>query len=63
MKSTTALILTFFGLILAMLGMGGVEHSMNDADLLLSTGVCILGLLSMFAGTQAMNVSYYYDKD
>lgn len=61
MNSTTAAILFFFGLILTMFGVGGVEHSTENGQLLVSTGLSILGLLTMFAGTQAMNTSRYYD--
>lgn len=61
MNSFTASILTIFGLILTMFGMGGIEHSVTDEQMWTAAVVCVLGLLSMFAGTTAMNVSRYYD--
>ena len=37
------------GLILVMGGVGGVENSMTNEELLSSLTVCVLGMLSMYA--------------
>ena len=50
MDKAAALIIC--GLVLAMAGVGGVENSITTSQLLVSVGVAVLGLLSMFGGTQ-----------
>lgn len=46
---------TFFfivmGLLLTMLGVGGVENSITNSELLQSLAVSVLGLLLMWVGT------------
>lgn len=61
MNTPTAMTLFFSGLVLTMFGVGGVENSIEADQLLVSLGVCTLGLLAMFAATQAMKVTSYYD--
>lgn len=47
----SAMILIIAGLILTLGGVGGIEHSINNADLITSSCLAVLGLLSMFAGS------------
>jgi hypothetical protein len=61
MKTSTANALIIMGLILTMFGMGGVEHSTDNADMISATLVSIVGLMTMWAGTSALKVSDYYD--
>lgn len=62
MKTTTAFGLFMFGLILTMFGVGGVEASITDTELLSAVAVSALGLGLMYSGTIAMRVSDYYDQ-
>jgi hypothetical protein len=39
------------GIILTGFGVGGVEHSQDNSQLLVSTGVAVLGLIAMYAST------------
>jgi hypothetical protein len=57
MKTSTAMILFFTGLILTMLGVGGVESSMDNAGLFAGLAASVTGLLIMYAGTLAMRVN------
>lgn len=61
MKTSTANLLIIMGLILTMFGVGGVEHSADNADMISATLVSIVGLMTMWVGTQATKVSDYYD--
>ena len=61
MTTKTAFALFILGLILTAFGVGGIEHSISDGELLSSMFVSIVGLLIMYAGTVAMRVSDYYD--
>ena len=61
MKTNTAGILFFVGLIVTMFGVGGVENSIADSELLLSVLVSAVGLGIMYCATQALKVSEYYD--
>ena len=61
MKSSTANALIIFGLILTMFGVGGVENSISNADMITSTLVSIVGLSIMWVGTMAVRVGDYYD--
>jgi hypothetical protein len=61
MKTHTAAALFFFGLIMTMFGVGGVENSVENTQLLAAVGVAIAGLGIMYAGTTALKVSEYYD--
>lgn len=61
MKSSTANALMIFGLILTMFGMGGVENSLTNADMITATIVSIVGLMIMWVGTMAIRVGDYYD--
>ena len=57
MKNATAMILFFTGLILTMLGVGGVESSMDNHGLFAGVAASVTGLLIMYAGTLAMRVN------
>lgn len=62
MKTTTAFALFMLGLILTMFGVGGVENSVTNTELLSAVAVSALGLAIMYCGTIAMRVADYYDQ-
>jgi hypothetical protein len=61
MNTHAAAFVFFTGLIMTMFGVGGVEHSIETADLVTSTIVAAVGLLVMYAGTLGLRTSEYYD--
>jgi hypothetical protein len=64
MKNSTAMTLFVTGLILTMFGVGGIEHSMDNAALFAGIAASAVGMLIMYAGTLAMRVnedSNYYE--
>ncbi len=64
MKNSTAMILFITGLVLTMFGVGGIEHSMDNAALFAGVAASAVGMLIMYAGTLAMRVnedSSYYE--
>ena len=61
MKTSTAFGLFIFGLIMTMFGVGGVENSVTDTELLQSVLVSAVGLGLMYCATLAMRVADYYD--
>ena len=64
MKNSTAMILFVTGLILTMFGVGGIEHSMDNAALFAGVAASAVGMLIMYAATLAMRVnenSNYYE--
>jgi hypothetical protein len=64
MKNSTAMTLFITGLILTMFGVGGIEHSMDNAALFAGIAASAVGMLIMYAGTLAMRVnenSRYYE--
>lgn len=63
MKPNTAFGLFILGLLLALGGVGGIEHSLSDQALFGGLAVAALGLMIMYAGVLALNVSTYYDKE
>jgi hypothetical protein len=60
MKSSTAMFVVIVGLLITMGGVGGIELS-TDAELLGSMLVACVGLMTMYCGVIALNVSSYYD--
>jgi len=50
MNKTAAAIVAFAGFLLVFGGVGGIEHSETNEQLLSSTVVAVLGLLAMYAG-------------
>lgn len=61
MKTNTAFGLFIFGLILTMFGVGGVENSITDMELLSAVAVSALGLGLMYCGTLGVRNGPYYD--
>ena len=62
MTTNTAAILGFLGFLLTAFGVGGVENSITDGELLGSVVVSITGLAIMYCGVAALKVSEYYDE-
>lgn len=61
MTSTTAGILGFLGFLLTAFGVGGIETSMTNAELISAMCVSIVGLAIMYCSVAALKVSDYYD--
>lgn len=61
MTSRTGMFLLMLGLVLTMFGVGGVENSVTDTELLSSVAVSALGLGIMWAGTLGVRGGEYYD--
>jgi hypothetical protein len=61
MTSRTAGILGFLGFLLTAFGLGGVENSINDSELMASMLVSITGLAIMYCAVAALKVADYYD--
>ena len=57
MKDSTAMFLVVTGIVLAMLGLGGVEASMDSVQLAQGILVALAGIGAMAAGALAMNVN------
>lgn len=57
MTNSTAMILFITGLLLTMLGVGGIEHSMDNQGLFAGVAVSAVGMLIMYASTVAMKVN------
>ena len=61
MTERTAMILIVTGMIFTLFGVGGVEASITDTELVTSLVVSIIGLAIMYCGTLAIKVSGYYE--
>ena len=61
MTTKGAMFVFIAGLILTMGGLGGVEHSMTNDDLVGSMLLAILGLLAMYAGTLGFRNAHLFD--
>ena len=61
MKTNTAFGLFIFGLVLTMFGVGGVENSITNIELLSAVAVSALGLGLMYCGTLGVRNGSYYD--
>lgn len=61
MKTNTAFGLFIFGLVLTMFGVGGVENSISNMELLSAVAVSALGLGIMYCGTLGVRNGSYYD--
>ena len=57
MTDSTAMFLVVTGLVLTMLGVGGIEGSMDSVGLLQGLFVAIVGLMTMGAGVLAIRVN------
>jgi hypothetical protein len=60
MTERTAFIMIVTGMIFTLFGVGGVEQSITDSELLASLAVSIVGLGIMYSGTVALRVSDSY---
>lgn len=60
MNKITGPIIMLAGFILAFGGVGGVELSETTSQLLVSTGIAVLGLLAMYAGTELIKHNDQY---
>jgi hypothetical protein len=61
MTSRTAAILAVIGFLLTLGGVGGVENSITNTELLAALAVSLTGLALMYCSVQALKVSDYYD--
>lgn len=61
MKTNTGMLLVILGMIMTMFGVGGVENSITDGELLSSLAVSVVGLGIMWAGTLGVRNGEYYD--
>ena len=61
MKTNTGFALFIFGMLLTMFGVGGVENSITDTELLSAVAVAAMGLALMYAGTLGIRNGAYYD--
>jgi hypothetical protein len=57
MTERSAMFLVITGLVMAMLGVGGVENSFETVELVQSIAVAIVGLAVMACGALAIKVS------
>jgi uncharacterized membrane protein YgdD (TMEM256/DUF423 family) len=62
MTTQTAALLGFLGFLLTAFGVGGIEQSISDGELMASMLVSITGLCIMYCGVIALRVSEYYDE-
>ncbi len=62
MKTNTAMILFTLGLLITAFGVGGVEASISNSELIASVLVSGTGLLIMWVGTLGMRAGEYYDR-
>ncbi len=62
MKTNTAMILFTLGLLITAFGVGGVEASLSNSELIASVLVSGTGLLIMWVGTLGMRAGEYYDR-
>ena len=62
MTSRTAGILGFLGFLLTAFGVGGIEQSISDGELMASMLVSITGLAIMYCAVAALKVSEYSDE-
>jgi len=57
MRDSTAMFLVVAGLVLTLLGVGGIEASMDNVGLAQGLLVAIVGLMTMGAGVLAIRVN------
>ena len=62
MNTVSAFVMFFIGIIVTLFGVGGVENSVNDSELIVSATVSAVGLMIMALGLLATKVSEYYDR-
>lgn len=61
MNKQAATFVIFAGFLLVFGGVGGIEHSETNDQMISSTIVAVLGLLAMYAGYLGNRNSYLYD--
>ena len=61
MKTNTGFLLFVFGLIMTAFGVGGVEHSLTNTELVTAVLVSGLGLALMYVGTLGVRNGEYHD--
>ena len=61
MTTRTAAFLGFLGFLLTAFGVGGIENSITNSELMGSMLVSITGLCIMYCSVAALKVSEYYD--
>ena len=62
MGKNSAVFLIISGLIITLGGVGGIETSINDEQMLSSAIFAILGLLTMYAGLLGIRNADFYDR-
>ena len=62
MKTTTAMFMFMLGLLITMFGVGGVENSITNTELISALAVSAVGLAIMYVGTLAVRNGPYYDQ-
>lgn len=62
MTSKTAAVLAAMGFLLTAFGVGGIETSITDGELLTAMVVSCVGLATMYCAVAASKVSEYYDR-
>ena len=62
MTQTAAMFLVFTGLVLTLFGVGGVENSLTNTDLLASLAVSVVGMATMYCGVLGLRSAEYYDE-
>jgi len=63
MNNTAAAFLIIVGLIIAMGGMGGIEHSLTHTELAGATAITIIGVLTMACGAIALRINEHFDSN
>jgi hypothetical protein len=62
MTTTTAMGLFMLGLVLTLFGVGGVENSITNTELLTSLAVSVVGMATMYCGVLGLRSAEYYDE-
>jgi hypothetical protein len=62
MTQTAAMFLVFTGLVLTLFGVGGVENSLTNTELLTAVAVSVVGLGTMWCGVLGLRSAEYYDE-
>ena len=61
MTNGTAMFMVITGLILTLLGVGGIEASLDNVGLLQGVFVSVVGLMTMGVGVLALNINTQTD--
>jgi hypothetical protein len=62
MTQTAAMFLVFTGLVLTLFGVGGVENSLTNTELLTAVAVSVVGMATMYCGVLGLRSAEYYDE-